>query len=61
MEREYNIIHWNSLKSKLKLEYPALTNSDLMWRHSTKEDLLEMIANKLGIPYIDMLKIADTL
>ena len=48
MNGEIEIIYWNDLKSKLKQKYPLLTNADLQWRHSTQEDLLEMIAFKLG-------------
>jgi len=48
MEKEFDVYSWNNLKGKLKENYPVLTNSDLMWRHSTEEDLLKMIAIKLG-------------
>ena len=48
MEKEFDIIYWNDLKGKLKEKYPVLTNSDLLWRHGTEEDLLRMIAFKLG-------------
>jgi hypothetical protein len=48
MNKEFEIIYWNELKSKLKQNYPLLTNADLLWRHSTKEELLSMIALKLG-------------
>jgi hypothetical protein len=61
MESDYKIMIWNDIKVKLKLKYPCLTNADLVWRHSNQEDLLEMIANKLRIPYNDMLQIVNTL
>jgi len=48
MESEFDFNYWNDLKSKLKQKYPVLTNSDLMWRHGSEEDLLRMIAFKLG-------------
>jgi len=48
MENEWEIISWNDIKSKLKEEYPLLTNADLIWRHGKTEDLIEMIAFKLG-------------
>jgi hypothetical protein len=48
MEQEFNAIHWNDLRGKLKQRFPLLTNADLTWRHSTHEDLLDMIALKLG-------------
>jgi hypothetical protein len=61
MKEENNIIHWNIIEYKLKQKYPTLTKADLMWRYSSQEDLLEMIANKLGMPYYEMLKIVDEL
>jgi hypothetical protein len=48
MEKEIDIIYWNDIKGILKQKYPLLTNSDLFWRQSTQEDLIEMIAAKLG-------------
>ena len=48
MEREMDIIFWNDIKGKLKQKYPLLTNSDLFWRHGSQDDLIEMIAVKLG-------------
>jgi hypothetical protein len=48
MNDEFDIIYWNDLKSKLKQKYPELTNADLLWRHGSEEDLLRMIAFKLG-------------
>jgi hypothetical protein len=54
MDREIDIIYWNDLRSKLKLKYPMLTNADLYWRHGTKEDLLDMIALKLGKTYKEL-------
>lgn len=41
-------LFWNELKSKLKQKYPELNNSDLHWRSGSQEDLIEMIAIKLG-------------
>lgn len=49
MENEMDIVYWDVLKLKLKQKYPLLTNADLQWRHSSREDLIEMIALKLGI------------
>jgi hypothetical protein len=48
MEKEMDIIYWNDIKGKLKQKYPLLTSADLQWRHSSQEDLIEMIAGKLG-------------
>ncbi|MBN1989349.1 MAG: hypothetical protein JW783_08140 [Bacteroidales bacterium] len=44
-----NCCQWDELKSKLLQLYPTLTPADLVWRHGTRIDLIEMIASKLGI------------
>ena len=48
MDKEFDLFYWDDLKGKLKQKYPELTNSDLLWRHGTEEDLLRTIAFKLG-------------
>ena len=48
MDKEFDFIYWDDLKYKLRQEYPQLTNADLLWRNGTEEDLLRMIAFKLG-------------
>ncbi len=59
MEQEYEILYWNDLGSKLKQRFPLLTNADLLWRHTSKEDLLDMIALKLGKTYKELLTIIE--
>lgn len=54
MNADYNIADWNSIKSELQKEYPQLTKSDLLWRQGSKEDVLKMIADKLGIARKDL-------
>jgi len=39
---------WGKIKSKLSHMYPTLSKADLIWRHSNINDLLEIIALKLG-------------
>ena len=48
MDKEFDFIYWDDLKHKLKQEYPQLTNADLLWRNGTENELLRMIALKLG-------------
>jgi hypothetical protein len=48
VEKEFDFIYWDDLKHKLKQEYPELTNADLLWRNGSEEELLRMIARKLG-------------
>lgn len=54
MNKANEIFFWDETKAKLKLQYPELTTADLSWRHSSQEDLLEMIANKLGKTYKEL-------
>ena len=39
---------WGQIKRKLSQMYPTLSKADLVWRHGSINDLLEMIASKLG-------------
>jgi len=48
MYSEADIRNWEDIKSKLKIIYPRLTSADLLWRHSSIEDLIGAIADKLG-------------
>jgi len=61
MEQELDVIYWNDLTSKLKQKFPLLTNADLLWRHTTQEDLLDMIALKLGKTYRELKEIIEKL
>jgi hypothetical protein len=61
MDQELDVIYWNDLRNKLKQKYPQLTNADLLWRHGTQEDLLDMIALKLGKTYKELLEIIKKL
>ncbi len=48
MNRVIDTAYWNTVKGKLKKQYPVLTNSDLLIRNGVEEDFLRMIAFKLG-------------
>lgn len=52
---------WENIKWKLKSLYPQLTDSDLMWRHETKNDLFNMIATKLVISKKEFMDLVDSL
>jgi hypothetical protein len=61
MNQELIVMDWNDIRSKLKLRFPALTNADLHWRHTSQEDILVMIAGKLGTPYKELVDIIEEL
>jgi hypothetical protein len=47
---ELNIVKgsWEQLTIKLKMEYPQLTEKDLLYKECEEEDMLRMIEYKLG-------------
>jgi hypothetical protein len=48
MDKVLDLVTWNNLKYKLKQQFPVLTNADLLSRTGMEEDLLRMVAYKLG-------------
>jgi hypothetical protein len=50
METKFDMNQWGYIKDKLQDKYPNLNNADLIWGHVSRNDLLEMISNKLGKP-----------
>jgi hypothetical protein len=48
MNKNFDHKQWDVIKVKLNKLYPTLTNSDLIWRHGSFDELLDMIASKLG-------------
>ena len=49
METKFDLDHWERVKWKLKNLYTQLNDSDLIWRHETKDSLYYQIASKLVI------------
>ena len=54
MEKKTELILWSELKTKLGRQYPILTKADLIWRHGTIDDMLEMISSTLGITVLKL-------
>lgn len=61
METDFDLKHWENVKEKLKNLYPQLTDSDLIWRHESKENLYYLIATKLVISKKEFSEIVDSL
>jgi len=40
--------NWNEQKVKLKLQFPVLTDSDLLFKEGKKEEMFGKIQSKLG-------------
>lgn len=61
MDNEFDLKQWENVKRKLKSLYPQLTDSDLIWRHETKNDLFNMIATKLVMSNKEFFDLVDSL
>jgi hypothetical protein len=61
MDKDFDFTHWENVKDKLKRRYPQLTDSDIIWRHETKDDLFAMIATKLVMSKKELATIVDSL
>ena len=57
----FDLDHWERVKLKLKRLYPQLTDSDLMWRHETKDNMFNEIASKLVISKKTFSEIVESL
>ena len=40
--------NWNEQKTKLKTQFPTLTDADLQYENGKKDEMLERIQTKLG-------------
>jgi len=61
MDITFDLDHWERVKWKLKILYPQLTDSDLIWRHETKDNLYYQIASKLVISKKEFATLVDSL
>lgn len=61
METKFDLDQWERVKWKLKNLYPQLTDSDLIWRHESKDSLYKSIASKLVISKKSFSEIVESL
>mgnify|MGYP004703350087 CR=1 FL=1 len=61
MNTKFDLDHWERVKWKLKSLYPQLTDSDLMWRHESKDNLYYQIASKPVISKKAFSEVVDSL
>jgi len=61
MSNKADINYWNNIKPEIQARYPHLTDSDLLWREGTKDDLLKELATKLKISWKEMGEIVEKL
>lgn len=53
--------HWLELQTKLKIQYPELTEADLEYQEPLGQDMLRMVEYKLGKTKEEMQKIIELL
>jgi hypothetical protein len=61
MNTKFDLDQWERVKWKLKNLYPQLTDSDLIWRHESKDNLYYQIASKLVISKKEFAEIVESL
>ncbi|HKJ79002.1 MAG TPA: hypothetical protein VKA10_05680 [Prolixibacteraceae bacterium] len=60
MESKFDLYQWRSIRDNLQNKYPELTNADLVWGRTTRDDMLQMISAKLGKTKRDLLDVIDS-
>jgi hypothetical protein len=60
MESKFDMNQWRYIREKLQEKYPELTNADLNWGRVSRNDLLEMISNKLGKTPKELMDVIDS-
>ena len=53
--------HWNEQKIKLKIQFPELTDADLAFDESKKNEMLNYLSTKLGWSVMNLKLIIETL
>jgi hypothetical protein len=61
METKFDMNQWGYIKEKLRIKYPELTDTDLVWGHMSREDLMDMISNKIGITKKNLMDVIESL
>ncbi|MDY0201469.1 MAG: hypothetical protein RBR40_10835 [Tenuifilaceae bacterium] len=56
MKTKTELIAWSELKPKLVRLHPTLTKADLIWRHGTTNEMVEMISSKLGLTVRELIE-----
>jgi len=61
METNFDMNQWGRIKDELRNKYPELTDADMIWGRTTRDDLLEMISSKLGTSKKCLLDVIESL
>ena len=48
METKFDMNEWGRIRIQLRNKYPELTDADLIWGRTSREELIQMISTQLG-------------
>lgn len=51
----------NETKEKLKRKFPILTDDDLNFREGRERELMEMLAYKLEMTHVELIKVIESI
>jgi hypothetical protein len=60
MKTKFDIIQWGFIKDKLRDKYPDLSDADMLWGRTTRDDLLQNISTKLGKTKKELMEVIDS-
>ena len=60
METKFDMNEWGRIKDQLRIKYHELTNADLIWGRTTRDDLIQMISSKLGKSNKDLMDVIES-
>ncbi|MBN1819861.1 MAG: hypothetical protein JW833_04060 [Prolixibacteraceae bacterium] len=60
METKFDMNQWGYIKDKLRIKYPELTDADMIWGRTSRDDLLQNISTKLGKTKKDLMDVIDS-
>ncbi|WP_319499439.1 hypothetical protein [uncultured Draconibacterium sp.] len=61
METKFDMNEWGRIKEQLRIRFPELTTTDLIWGRFSREELLEMISIKLGKTKKELIDVIDSM
>jgi hypothetical protein len=60
MKTKFDINQWGFIKDKLRDKYPDLSDADMLWGRTTRDDLLQNISTKLGKTKKELMEVIDS-
>nr|WP_319512182.1 hypothetical protein [uncultured Draconibacterium sp.] len=61
MNAKFDINEWRIIKEKLRNKYPELTELDVNWGHTSRDNMLEIISTKVGKTKLELINEIESL